>query len=59
MSLLHGARGSATFEFWLARASGLPVRITMASRTTNDTLIGDVHYEEDVSLALTSVTPRR
>ncbi len=52
-------RGSATFDFWLARDTGLPVRIRMVSSTTNDTPIGDVHYEEDVSLALTSTTPRR
>ncbi len=51
--------GSATFDFWLARDTGLPVRVTMTSRTTNDSPIGDVHYEEDVSLRLTSVTPHR
>jgi hypothetical protein len=31
----------------------------MRSRTTNGSPIGDVHYEEDVTLALTSSTPRR
>jgi hypothetical protein len=51
--------GNATFDFWLARDTGLPVRITMVSTTTNRTLIGDVHYEEDVSLALRSLKPRR
>jgi hypothetical protein len=51
--------GSATFDFWLARDTGLPVRVTMVSRTTNGSLIGDVHYDEDVSLELTSLTPRR
>ena len=51
--------GSATYDFWLARDSGVPVRVTMESRTTNGSPIGDVHYEEDVSLRLTSVTPHR
>ena len=51
--------GSATYDFWLARATGLPVRITMVSRTTDASLIGDVHYEERVSLRLTSLEPRR
>lgn len=51
--------GTASFDFWIARETGLPVRIAMASRTTNDSVIGDVHYEEDVALELTSVTPRR
>jgi hypothetical protein len=54
-----GTTGSATFDFWLARETGLPVAIRMVSRTTNGSLIGDVHYEEDVSLRLTSSTPRR
>ena len=54
-----GTTGSATFDFWLARDTGLPVAIRMVSRTTNGSLIGDVHYEEDVSLRLTSLTPRR
>ena len=52
-------RGSAAFDFWLARDTGLPVKVTMLSRTTTGSLIGDVHYEEDVSLELTSLTPRR
>ena len=54
-----GTTGSATFDFWLARDTGLPVAVSMVSRTTNGSLIGDVHYEEDVSLSLTSLTPRR
>jgi hypothetical protein len=31
----------------------------MTSRTTNDSPVGDVHYEEDVSLRLRSLVPRR
>jgi hypothetical protein len=51
--------GGATYDFWLARATGLPVRIDMVSRTTNGSIIGDVHYQERVSLRLTSLEPRR
>lgn len=51
--------GAATYEFWLARTTGLPVRIDMVSRTTSGSLIGDVHYRERVSLRLTSLAPRR
>ncbi|HUF00848.1 MAG TPA: hypothetical protein VMN35_00350 [Gaiellaceae bacterium] len=52
-------RGAARHDLWLARETGVPVRIVMTSRTTNDSPVGDVHYEEDVSLQLTSLTPRR
>ena len=51
--------GAATYDFWLARDSGLPVRIMMVSSTTSGSLIGDVHYRERVALRLTSLTPRR
>ena len=51
--------GDSTDDFWLARDSGVPVRITMVSTTTNGSLIGDVHYRERVTLRLTSLTPRR
>lgn len=52
-------RGTATHDIWFVRESGVPVRIAMVSRTTNDSPVGDVHYEEDVTLQLTSLTPRR
>ncbi|HSI97046.1 MAG TPA: hypothetical protein VK926_01680 [Gaiellaceae bacterium] len=59
-SILSGdTRGGSTHDFWIDRASGVPVQIVMVSRTTNDSLVGDVRYEEDVSLRLTSLTPRR
>ena len=54
-----GTTGQATFDFWLSRSTGLPVAVSMRSRTTSGSLIGDVHYEEDVSLRLTSLVPRR
>jgi hypothetical protein len=52
-------RGTATHDVWLARATGVPVRIVMASETTNDSAVGDVHYDEAVSLRLHSLVPRR
>jgi len=52
-------RGESAHDVWLGRASGVPVRVRMRSRTTNDSPIGDVHYEEDVSLRLVSLVPRR
>lgn len=52
-------RGVARHDLWFDSESGVPVRIVMVSRTTNDSPVGDVHYEEDVSLLLTSLTPRR
>jgi hypothetical protein len=52
-------RGTSTYDFWLDRKSGVPVRIAMVSRTTNDSAVGDVHYEEGVRLELVSLSPRR
>lgn len=52
-------RGRATHDVWLARTSGVPVRLVMVSQTTNDSPVGDVHYDEDVSLRLVSLAPRR
>lgn len=52
-------RGTARHDIWFHLESGLPDRIAMVSRTTNDSPVGDVHYEEDVTLRLTSLTPRR
>jgi hypothetical protein len=54
-----GIRGSARHDLWFDSASGVPVQIVMASRTTNDSPVGDVHYAERVSLRLTSLEPRR
>ena len=52
-------RGSARYDFWFHTRLAVPVRIAMVSRTTNDSPVGDVHYEEDVVLTLQSVRPRR
>jgi len=52
-------RGSSRHDLWFDSESGVPVKIVMVSRTTNDSPVGAVHYEEDVTLLLTSLTPRR
>jgi hypothetical protein len=54
-----GIRGAARHDLWFDSKSGVPVRVVMVSRTTNDSAVGDVHYEEDVTLLLTSLTSRR
>jgi len=52
-------RGTSRHDLWFDSESGVPVRIVMVSRTTNDSPVGDVHYVENVTLRLTSLTPRR
>jgi hypothetical protein len=52
-------RGTSTYDFWLDRKTGVPVGVRMVSRTTNDSAVGDVHYEEVVMLRLESLRPRR
>jgi hypothetical protein len=52
-------RGTARHDLWFDAASGVPIRIVMVSRTTTASPIGDVGYEEDVSLTLRSLEPRR
>jgi hypothetical protein len=52
-------RGTTRHDIWFDSKSGMPVKMFMVSRTTNDSPVGDVHYEEDVTLALTSLKPRR
>jgi len=54
-----GIRGRARYDFWFARGSGVPVKIVMVSRTTNDSPVGAVTYDEDVTLRLISLRPRR
>lgn len=52
-------RGTSRHDIWFDTISGVPVKMVMVSRTTNDSPVGDVHYEEDVTLLLTSLEPRR
>ncbi len=58
-SLTGRIRGRSTQDVWLAREAGAPVRLGLTTDTTNDSAVGDVHYEEDVSLRLRSLSPRR
>lgn len=52
------ARGVTTHEVWLAR-TGVPVQLVMRTETVNDSPVGEVRYEEAVSLRLESLEPRR
>lgn len=52
-------RGTAQHDVWLDAKTGVPVKLVMVSRTTNDSPIGDVGYDEDVALTLISLEPRR
>jgi hypothetical protein len=52
-------RGSSRHDVWFDSDVGVPVRMVMMSRTTNDSPVGDVHYEERVTLRLMSLSPRR
>jgi hypothetical protein len=54
-----GTGGASVYDIWLDRESGVPVRISMTSQTTNTSPIGKVHYDEKVVLRLTSLQPRR
>jgi hypothetical protein len=57
---LSGAiRGTSRYEFWFHERIGVPVKIVMVSHTTNDSPVGDVHYDESVTLRLLSLAPRR
>jgi len=58
-SLSGDIRGASTYDIWLDRKTGVPVRIAMVSRSKNDSPVGDVHYDEMVTLRLRSLTPRR
>jgi hypothetical protein len=58
-SLTGSIRGRSMQDVWLARESGVPVRLHLTTDTRNDSAVGDVHYEEDVSLRLRSLAPRR
>jgi hypothetical protein len=52
-------RGRSTHDLWLERETGVPVRVVMTSQTTNESPIGDVNYDEAVTLRLRSLEPRR
>jgi hypothetical protein len=52
-------RGTAQHDLWFDPSTGVPVKLVMVSRTTNDSPIGDVRYEEEVTLRVLSLEPRR
>jgi hypothetical protein len=52
-------RGTSRHDIWFDPDSGVPVRMVMVSRTTNDSPVGEVEYEEYVALRLLSLEPRR
>jgi len=52
-------RGTSRHDLWFDVKSGVPETMVMVSHTTNDSRVGDVHYDEVVTLFLTSLTPRR
>ncbi len=52
-------RGTARYDFWFDDEAGVPTNVRMLSRTANDSPVGEVHYDEDVRLTLTSLHPRR
>jgi hypothetical protein len=52
-------RGTTTHDIWFDSATGVAVKLVLVSHTANDSPIGEVHYDEDVTLVLTSLEPRR
>ncbi len=52
------ARGPLVEERWVERQTGLPIRIDYRVQTDNDSLIGDVRFEEDFAIELLSLEPR-
>ncbi len=53
------SRGSVRHDLWFDTEAALPVKLVMVSRTTSESPIGDVRYEEKVTLTLVSAVPRR
>ncbi|HXG76385.1 MAG TPA: hypothetical protein VNJ53_07435 [Gaiellaceae bacterium] len=59
-STFSGAiRGSARYDLWFARDTGVPLRLVLRSETANDSAVGEVRYAEEVTLRLLSLAPRR
>lgn len=51
--------GTSTRDWWLRVSDALPVRLGMASTTSTGSAIGDIKYEEQASLRLQTLSPRR
>jgi hypothetical protein len=58
-TLSGDTRGTTTHDLWFDPETGVPVKLVLVSHTTNDSPIGEVNYDEDVTLVLTSLEPRR
>jgi hypothetical protein len=52
------AEGTLVEDRWLEPVTGLPLRIAYDVDTMNESLIGDVRFEERYELVLTSLEPR-
>lgn len=57
--LSGSSRGTSRHDLWFDARTALPVKLVLVSRTTSESPIGDVRYEEDVTLTLRSLEPRR
>jgi hypothetical protein len=58
--ILHGGNaGRETIDWWLDTANALPLRVVLKSRTSRSIFVGRVHYHEDFSLRLLSLSPQR
>jgi hypothetical protein len=53
------SRGGGSRDYWLARATGLPVRQLVTNRNVTPSALGEVTYRERYELSLVSVDPRR
>lgn len=59
LSITSGDSGTETIDWWLDSANALPLRIELQSRTSRKMWVGRVHYRENFSLRLLSLTPLR
>jgi hypothetical protein len=51
--------GTSSRDWWLRVSDALPIRLAMASTTSTGSAIGDVKYEEQATLRLQTLSPRR
>jgi hypothetical protein len=55
-----GNHGVETVDWWLLPGRALPLELVVSSRTSrSEPLIGQAHYQEDATLRLLSMTPKR
>jgi hypothetical protein len=58
--LSGGNRGVEMVDWWLLPGKDLPLELVVSSRTSRpEPLIGQAHYQEDATLRLVSLTPKR